>query len=226
SDLLAEARQAGALSVISAYPISLGLLKTPGEMGADIATGEGQSLGLPLSFGGPYLGFMATRKEWVRRMPGRIVGAAEDAEGRRGFVLTLQAREQHIRREKAMSNICTNQGLCALRAVIYLSLIGKDGLVELAERCARSAGYAFERICAIPGIRPFAGGPFFNEFAVRLPRDAAEVVGRLIDHGVAAGFPVGRYYPGLENVLLIAVTEKRTKEEMDLLAARLDAALR
>lgn len=223
---MAAARKAGAISVMSCYPISLGLLKTPGEMGADIATGEGQSLGLPLSFGGPYLGFMAARKELVRRMPGRIVGAATDAQGRPGYVLTLQAREQHIRRQKATSNICTNEALCALRASIYLSLVGREGFVELAGQCATLAKYARDRVCAIPGVTQAFDAPFFNEFSVRLPVEAAETVGRLIEHGIAAGFPVGRYYPGLENVLLIAVTEKRTREDIDLLAARLAAALR
>lgn len=226
SEVITEAHKAGALAVTSCYPISLGILKTPGEMGADIATGEGQSLGLPLSFGGPYLGFMATRKALVRRMPGRIVGAAQDAQGRPGYVLTLQAREQHIRRQKATSNICTNEALCALRASIYLSLVGKIGLVELAGQCASLAGYARERICSISKVRQAFAAPFFNEFAIRLPLDAAEVVGRLIESGIAAGFPVGRYYKGMDDVLLVAVTEKRTRKDIDLLAAHLAAALR
>ena len=225
ADLVAAARAVGALSVMSVYPIALGLLKTPGAMGADIATGEGQSLGLPLSFGGPYLGFMAVRQAHVRKMPGRIVGAAKDAQGRRGFVLTLQAREQHIRREKAMSNICTNEALCALRAVIYLSLVGRQGLVEVANLCAARAAYARERLLAIPGVKPAFDVPCFNELALALPRDASEVVSALIEQGLAAGFPVGRYYPGLENVLLLAFTEKRTKEEINILAAKLEAAL-
>jgi glycine dehydrogenase subunit 1 len=226
SDLAEAAHKAGALLVMSVYPVSLGLLRTPGEMGADVATGEGQSLGLPLAFGGPYLGFMATRKEHVRRMPGRIVGATQDARGRRGFVLTLQAREQHIRRDKATSNICTNEALCALRALIHLCLLGRQGFVDLARVCAASAEYAFKRLTAIPGIRPAFDRPFFNEFAVELPRDASEVVGRLIDQGIAAGFPVSRYYRDMDRVLLLAFTEKRTKEEIDLLAARLEAAVR
>lgn len=225
SDLASAAGRAGALSVVSTYPISLGCLKTPGEMGADIATGEGQSLGLPLSFGGPYLGFMAVRRELARRLPGRIVGMTEDARKRRGFVLTLQAREQHIRREKATSNICTNEALCALRAVIYLSLLGRRGLVETAERCAAAAGYARERLLAIPGVEPYEPGPFFNEFALRLPRHAGEVVAQILRDGIAAGFPVGRYAPGLDRVLLVAVTEKRTAEEIDRLADSLKNAL-
>ncbi len=225
TDLIAQAHRVGAVVVVSTYPIALAVLKTPGAMGADIVTGEGQSLGLPLSFGGPYLGFMATREQWVRRMPGRIVGAASDAQGRRGFTLTLQTREQHIRREKATSNICTNEGLCALRAVIYLSLLGRQGFVEVAERCAAAAAYGFRRLCAIPGVKPAFDAPFFNEFAVQLPRDAADVVGELIDHGIAAGFPVSRYYPDMDRVLLLAFTEKRSKEEIDLLATRLEGAL-
>ena len=225
SDLAAVAREAGALTVMSVYPISLGLLKTPGEMGADIVTGEGQSLGLPLSFGGPYLGFMAARKAHVRKMPGRIVGASQDAQGRRGFVLTLQAREQHIRREKALSNICTNEALCALRAVIYLSLVGRQGLVEVARLCAARAAYARKRLLAIPGVRPSFDLPFFNEFSVVLPRPAAEVINALMDRGLAAGFPVGRYYAGLENHLLLAFTEKRTREEISVLAAGIEAVL-
>ncbi|MCX6997785.1 MAG: aminomethyl-transferring glycine dehydrogenase subunit GcvPA [Kiritimatiellaeota bacterium] len=226
TDLVAAAHDAGAQAVFSVYPLALGLVQTPGAMGADIVTGEGQSLGLPLSFGGPYLGFMATRRSYARKLPGRLVGATQDAQGRRGFVLTLQAREQHIRREKAMSNICTNEALCALRATIYLALMGKQGLVEAARQCAARAAYAFDRLCAIPGVRPaFPDRCFFNEFALTLPRDAAEVVGALIDQGLAAGFPVGRYYAGLGNVLLVACTEKRTKAEVDILAAKLESVL-
>lgn len=223
---LAEAaHRVGALVVMSVYPVALSLIRTPGEMGADIVVGEGQSLGLPLAFGGPYLGFLATRRSLVRRMPGRVVGATQDAQGRRGYVLTLQAREQHIRREKATSNICTNEALCALRALIYLSLLGREGFVELGRVCAANAEYARTRLTSIPGVRMLVDRPVFNELALELPRDAAEVVGRLIDQGIAAGFPVGRYYTGMERVLLTAFTERRTREEIDLLAARLHAAL-
>lgn len=225
SDLVESAHAVGALAVFSAYPLALGLIKTPGAMGADIVTGEGQSLGLPLSFGGPYLGFMATLKKYVRKMPGRIVGATQDAQGRRGFVLTLQAREQHIRREKAMSNICTNEALCALRALMYLSLMGKRGLVEVAQLCASRAGYARKRLKNIDGVRPTFAHHYFNEFAITLPCDASDVVSALIDKGIAGGFPVGRYYKGMENVLLLAFTEKRTKEEIDVLAAKLESVL-
>ena len=225
SDVSAMARAAGAMTVMSTYPVALGILKTPGEMGADIATGEGQCLGLPLSFGGPYLGFMATLKKHIRRMPGRVVGVTRDQDGRRGFVLTLQAREQHIRRDKATSNICTNQALCALRALIHLTLLGKEGFVQLARVCAANAEYAFQRLTSIPGVRARFDAPFFNEFALDLPKPAADIIGMLSDHGIAAGFPVGRYYRGMENVLLLAFTEKRTKEEIDVLASRLEAAV-
>jgi glycine dehydrogenase subunit 1 len=225
TDVIAQAHSAGAIAVVSAYPISLGIVKTPGEMDADIVTGDGQSLGLPLSFGGPYLGFMATKKKYVRNMPGRIVGATKDGQGRRGYVLTLQAREQHIRREKAASNICTNMQLCALRSVIYLSLLGKDGFADVARQCMDRAGYAWTRLKAIKGVEPLYDRPFFNEFALKLPKDAGEVVSDLISEGIAAGFPAGRYYEGMENVLLVACTEKRTKKEIDILAAKLEAVL-
>jgi glycine dehydrogenase subunit 1 len=225
TDLIAQAHAVGAVAVMSAYPISLGVVKTPGEMDADIVTGDGQSLGLPLSFGGPYLGFMATKKKYVRNMPGRIVGATKDGQGRRGYVLTLQAREQHIRREKAASNICTNMQLCALRSLIYLSLLGKDGFSDVARQCMDRAGYAWTRLKAIKGVEPLFDQPFFNEFALKLPKDAGEVVSELISEGIAAGFPAGRYYEGMENVLLVACTEKRTKKEIDILAAKLESVL-
>lgn len=223
--IIEKAHAVGALAIMSVYPISLAILKTPGEMGADIVVGEGQSLGIPLSFGGPYLGFMATRKSLVRKMPGRIVGMTRDGKGRRGFVLTLQAREQHIRREKATSNICTNQNLCALAAGVYMALLGKQGLIEVAELCADNASYAYERLTAIPGVQRTFKAIFFNEFCITLPRDARDVIGDLIDRGFAAGFPVGRYYPGMERVALVAVTEMRTKEEIDRLAAALEAVV-
>lgn len=225
TDVIEAAHRAGALGIISVYPLSLGLIKTPGAMGADIVTGEGQSLGLPLSFGGPYLGFMATRKPYVHKMPGRLVGATHDAQGRRGFVLTLQAREQHIRREKATSNICSNEAHCALRALIYLSLLGKTGLVETAELCASNAAYGWERLTAIPGVKGAFPHYFFNEFVVSLPTSAADVVSVMIDKGFAPGFPLERYYSGMENDLLVAFTEKRTKEDIDGFAAALESAL-
>ena len=224
-DVIEQLHKVGALAVVSVYPLSLGLLKTPGAMGADIVTGEGQSLGIPLSFGGPYLGFMATQKKYVRKMPGRIVGCTQDTEGRRGFVLTLQAREQHIRRDKATSNICTNQTLCALRALIYLSLLGKQGLTEVAERCAAKTVYAQERLSQIPDVEVERAAPVFNEFMVHLPADAGDVVGAMIEKGFAAGFPLGRYYEGMEKSLLVAVTEKRTRGEIGRLAEALEDVL-
>jgi glycine dehydrogenase subunit 1 len=226
TDLIEQIHAVKALAVMSAYPIALSQVETPGAMGADIVTGEGQSLGLPLNFGGPYLGFMATRKSLVRKMPGRIVGETEDGQGRRGYVLTLQAREQHIRREKATSNICSNVQLCALRAIIYLSLIGREGFLEVGRECMDRASYAWHKLTKIEGVEPAFNRRFFNEFAIRLPKDATEVVSSLVDQGFAAGFPVGRYYKGMENVLLLAFTEKRTKEEIDIMVAKLESALK
>ena len=225
TDVVEVAHKKGCMVIMSVYPVSLGLLKTPGQMGADIVTGEGQSLGLPLSFGGPYLGFMATRMEHVRKMPGRIAGATMDASGRRGFVLTLQAREQHIRREKAMSNICSNEALCALRALIYLSWLGKHGFKELADTCARKAEYAKTRLNAIPGVEVKKSAPTFNEFTIELPCEASGVVSRMIDRGFAPGFPLGRYYKGMDNYLLVAVTEKRTREQIGMFAEALEGVL-
>ncbi|OHB55915.1 MAG: glycine dehydrogenase (aminomethyl-transferring) [Planctomycetes bacterium GWF2_50_10] len=227
TDLAAAVHAKGALLIVSCYPISLGILKTPGSMGADIVTGEGQSLGLPLSFGGPYLGFMSTRMEYVRKMPGRIVGITKDTQNRRGFVLTLQAREQHIRREKATSNICSNESLCALRAVMYLSLMGKSGLAQTAHLCADKASYAWQRLTAIPGVTShFKNNWFFNEFVLRLPAPAADVVAALIEKGFAAGFPLSRYYKDMDNCILIAVTEKRTRSQIGMLAEALAGILK
>ncbi len=225
SDIAEAAHTAGALMIQSVYPISLGILKTPGEMGADIVVGEGQSLGLPLSFGGPYLGFMTTLKKHARKMPGRICGMTHDTKGRRGFVLTLQAREQHIRREKATSNICTNQNLCAVAATIFMALLGKQGIREIADLCADNASYAYQKLTAVPGVTRTFRAYFFNEFCITLPRDASDVISELIDRGFAAGFPMSRYYPGMDNVLLVAVTEKRTKEEIDRLAIALESVI-
>ena len=221
SSLAAQCHAQGALLVSSFYPVSLGILKTPGEMGVDIAIAEGQSLGMYLGFGGPYLGILATRKEFVRKMGGRIAGQTVDHQGRRGFVLTLQAREQHIRRDKAMSNICSNQALCALRALIYLTLLGKEGLREVASACHAKAEY-------LKGKLGFAevlnDGPTFNEFAVRLPRDAREVVATLRDQGIHAGLPLLDLDAGTAEDLLIAVTEKHTREDLDAFARALENA--
>ncbi|MCP4639624.1 MAG: aminomethyl-transferring glycine dehydrogenase subunit GcvPA [bacterium] len=217
--LAEKCHEAGALLVVSFYPVSLGLLKTPGEMGADIAVAEGQSFGLPLGFGGPYLGIMATRKAHVRKMPGRIAAATQDTEGRRGFVLTLQAREQHIRREKAMSNICSNEALCALRALIHLCLLGKEGLREVAGHCHSKAEYLKSNLTF---ARVINDGPTFNEFAVRLPIDADTAVRRLDERGILAGLPLASVGAGGPTDLLVAVTERRTREELDAFSKALE----
>jgi len=225
SDIVGRVHKFGALAIASVYPVSLGILKSPGEMGFDIATGEGQSLGIPLSFGGPYLGFISARKELVRQMPGRIVGATVDMDGKRGFVLTLQTREQHIRREKATSNICSNEALCALRAAVFVALLGRDGLKELAENNYRNAEFAKDVLSKVPGVEVKRSSPTFNEFTLRLPRSADEVVRKMIDKGFASGFPLGKFYNGMDNYLLVAVTEKRTKEEIKKFADSLEAVL-
>lgn len=225
SDIVKKCHSLGALAIGSVYPIALGILKTPGEMDMDIAAGEGQSLGIPLSFGGPYLGFMAAKKKFVRKMPGRIVGATVDTNGRKGFVLTLQTREQHIRREKAMSNICSNEALCALRALVYMSLVGNDGIKTIARLCADKCEYAKQKLGEIKGVEVKRSSPTFNEFIVKLPKKPDEIIGRLIEKGYAAGFPLGRYYKDLTDYLLIALTEKRTKEEIDMFARAMEDAL-
>jgi glycine dehydrogenase subunit 1 len=226
SDIAEAAHKQGALLIVSCYPISLGILKTPGAMGADIVTGEGQSLGLTMSFGGPYLGFMATKMEYVRKMPGRIIGRTVDHNGKPCFVMTLQAREQHIRREKATSNICSNEALCAMTALVYLALMGKEGLRHTAQLCADKASYAYNRLTAIPGVKPHFGAKwFFNEFVLDLPKDAADVIVKLIEKGFAAGFPLSRYYPDMKNCMLVCVTEKRTKQQIGMFAEALESVL-
>ncbi|OGS21037.1 MAG: glycine dehydrogenase (aminomethyl-transferring) [Elusimicrobia bacterium RIFOXYA2_FULL_39_19] len=226
SDISQKAHSAGALTICSVYPISLGLLKPPSEMGIDIVTGEGQSLGLPLSFGGPYFGFLATLKTHVRQMPGRVVGRTKDKQGRQGFVFTLQTREQHIRREKATSNICTNSTLNTIAATVYLSLLGKQGFKETAQLCADKAEYACNKLLRIKDVKKKFSAPFFNEFVIELPMDAADAVSALIEKGFAAGFPLGRYYKGMEHCMLVSVTEKRTKEEIGHLKESLESVLK
>ena len=226
ADIVEKCHSLGILTIQSVYPIAMALLKPPGEIGVDIVTGEGQSLGIPLSFGGPYIGFMATTKKLARKMPGRIVGRTIDNKGREGFVLTLQAREQHIRREKATSNICTNEALCALRVHAYLSLLGTQGLKDVADLCVNKALYAKARFKEIKDVKVMESSPTFNEFTLRLPMDAAEAAGKMIEHGFAPGFPLGRYYPGMENFLLVAVTEKRTRYEIGMFAETLDYVLK
>lgn len=215
----ALAHEAGALYVVSADPLSLGLLNPPGSYGADVAVGEGQPLGVGLHFGGPYVGLLAVREALMRQVPGRIVGATVDDRGRRGFVLTLQAREQHIRRERATSNICTNQALVALRTTIYLSLLGREGLRQVATLCLEKAAYAARRLAAVPGYSLAFEGPFFREFVLRCPRPAEEVAAALAEEGFLVGPGLGRHHPELSDCLLVAVTEQRSRQEIDRLAA-------
>jgi glycine dehydrogenase subunit 1 len=220
---LAEAvHQAGALLSVSVNPMALGLLKAPGEFGADIVTGEGQSLGIPLSYGGPYLGLFATRQKYVRKMAGRLAGETEDNRGQRAYVLTLTAREQHIRRERATSNICTNQGLLALAATVYLSLLGRHGLQQVSELNYHKAHYAAKQIAEIEGYELWSDDNFFNEFVIRCPQPAQEIFDHLLEHNLLAGYPLGQDYPGLKNHLLIAVTEMNSKDDIDLLVAGLE----
>jgi glycine dehydrogenase subunit 1 len=216
TNLIEKAHQVGALVAVAVNPTALGLLKTPGDFGADIVVGEGQPLGIPLSFGGPYLGMFATRKDLVRKLSGRLVGEAYDSQGRRGYVLTLTAREQHIRREKATSNICTNQGLLALAATIYLSLLGKSGLRQVAELCYHKAHYAAEKISGISGFKICSNAPFFHEFVVCCPRSVEDINMHLLDHGILGGYDLGQEYPVLKDHMLVAVTEMNTREDIDL----------
>ncbi len=209
------AHEAGALLVANVYPIALGLLKSPGELGADIAAGEGQSLGNELNYGGPYLGLFATREKFVRYMPGRLVGATKDLEGNKGYVLTLQTREQHIRREKATSNICTNEALNALAATVYLTLMGKHGLPHVAQLCLNNAHYLANGISGLQGYELITTEAFFNEFVVRCPLPAAEVITRLLDQDILAGVDLGRFLPEHGDKLLICATEMNEKADMD-----------
>jgi len=216
-DIARIAHARGALVVASVDPLSLGLLSPPGSWGADVAVGEGQALGNPMSFGGPYVGFMATKKEFMRQIPGRIVGATVDTKGRPGYCLTLQAREQHIRRERATSNICTNQALMALTASIYLATLGPEGLREVGEQCLAKAHYAAERIAAVPGYARAFAAPFFKEFVVRTPRPPSEINARLLEAGIIGGLDLGTYDAAWSHLWLVCVTEKRTRAEIDRL---------
>jgi glycine dehydrogenase subunit 1 len=225
SALAEQVHASGALLIASVYPISLGILKSPGEMGVDIAVGDGQSLGNPLSFGGPSFGFIAARKAYIRNMPGRIVGETVDRNGKRGFVLTLQAREQHIKRHKATSNICSNQGLCALRGLIFLSSVGKEGLADLARLNRDKAEYAKACLAQIPGVTVLQSAPTFNEFTISLSKPAEAVVEGMLKEGIAAGVPLASYYANSEHALVVTVTEKRSKKEIDHFAKLLEAAL-
>ena len=216
---LAQAAHAkGALLAVSVNPTALGLLKPPGDFGADIVTGEGQPLGIPLSFGGPYLGILATKQEYVRALAGRLVGETVDTRGQRGYVLTLSTREQHIKREKASSNICTNQGLMMLAATVYLSLLGKQGFRQVAESCYHKTHYAAEKVGKIKSFRlRWPKVPFFHEFAVESPIPAAELNTRLLERGIIGGYDLSQDYPALKHCSLLAVTEMNSKEEIDFL---------
>jgi len=204
--------------------IAYGILKSPGEMGADIAVGEGQSLGIPLSYGGPYLGIFTTREKFVRNMPGRLVGETIDSEGKRVFVLTLATREQHIRRERATSNICTNEGLCALMATVFLSCLGKEGLRELATMNLSKAEYAKKAASRIRGCKLAFSSPTFNEFVLRIGEEPEKALEKLKEEKILGGLPLGRFYPELDHHLLITVTEMNTKEEIDHWAKALEEA--
>jgi glycine dehydrogenase subunit 1 len=217
--IAAATQRRGALFVVSFDPISLGLLKRPAEYGADIAVAEGQSLGTPMAYGGPYLGLLACRQQFVRKMPGRLVGETVDRRGKRCWVLTLQTREQHIRREKATSNICTNQGLLALRAAAYLAALGPQGLRETAELCARKAHYAAAQLEKQAGLGQRFARPFFKEFTLRATTTVPALLNRLLGSGYHAGLHLGRWYPEFDDCLSVAVTEKRTRAEIDGLAS-------
>jgi glycine dehydrogenase subunit 1 len=217
---LAENNTMLIVSVVEA--LSLGLLRPPGERGADIVVGEGQSFGLPLSFGGPYVGFFATREKFLRQMPGRLAGETTDREGRRAFVLTLSTREQHIRRERATSNICTNQALCALAATIFLSIMGKRGLREIALLNLRKADYLKNRLAKIPGFNIRFAGDTFNEFVLQCAAPVADIQAVLLENKILAGWPLAEAYPELADGLLLAATEMNTRDEIDRLAETLE----
>lgn len=225
-EIAAAAHGVGALLVVAvAEPVSFGIVKSPGECGADIVVGEGQSFGNHLNFGGPYLGFFATKEAYVRSMPGRLVGQTEDKTGRIGYVLTLSTREQHIRREKATSNICTNAGLCALSATVYLALLGRSGMRDLALLNLRKTAYAKEAISKLRGFEPRFSGPTFNEFVVRIKRRAPAQVNRtLLTRKIIGGLELGRFYPELSDCLLICVTEQNSREEIDALCKAMGGA--
>ena len=216
------AHQAGALLIVAiSEPMSLGVLRPPGECGADIVIGEAQSFGIPLSYGGPYCGMFATNEKYMRQMPGRLVGEATDQNGRRGYVLTLSTREQHIRREKATSNICTNQGLFALMATIYLATMGRRGVQEVARQNLQKAHYAATEIAKLDGFELRFTAPFFNEFVVRVPRPATEMTRALLDKKIVGGVALECYYPDLKDSLLVCVTETAKKEAIDNLVTAL-----
>jgi glycine dehydrogenase subunit 1 len=215
------AHEAGALFVVASYPMALGLLKPPGAFDADIAVGEAQCFGAGLNFGGPYLGVLTCKQNLVRLMPGRVVGVTTDVEGARGFVMTLRTREQDIRRERATSNICTNQGLIQLTATVYLSLLGSGGIKQTAQLCYQKAHYLAQRVGALPGVEVVGDSPFFNEFVVRLPRPAAEINATLLNQGFIGGYDLASDYPELGNALLLCATELNTRAQIDRFAEAL-----
>ncbi|MEW6325723.1 MAG: aminomethyl-transferring glycine dehydrogenase subunit GcvPA [Nitrospirota bacterium] len=223
--LAAAVHAAGGLLVVMADPVSLGLLAPPGQCGADIAVGEGQPLGIPMNFGGPYLGLLAARQAFMRQLPGRIVGATVDGAGRRGYCLTLQAREQHIRRERATSNICTNQALTALAATVHLAALGPGGLHEAAVQCWDKAHFLQRALTALPGVRAAHAAPFFKEFVITLPVESEPIARQLANDGVLLGLSLAPYGAGMEKALLCCVTEKRTRAELDRCVEALAGAL-
>jgi len=224
ADAADVAHAGGALFIAVVNPITLGVLAPPGEYGADIAVGEGQPLGIPLAYGGPYLGFFTCSHNVMRKVPGRLVGMTTDRKGRRGFVLTLQAREQHIRREKATSNICTNEALMALRALIYVCSLGKEGIREVGELNLRYSHYAAKKVAAVPGFEPRFDAPFFNEFAVKCSTPPADVNRQLWqESSIIGGLELGRWYPELDDCLMLCVTETKTKDNIDALAKALES---
>jgi glycine dehydrogenase subunit 1 len=222
--LSAAAHAKGALMCVVANPTALALFKTPGEMDADVVVGEGQPLGIPMWFGGPTLGFFTTRKSFVHKMAGRLVGETVDSHGQRAYVLTLTAREQHIKRERATSNICTNEGLLALASAVYMSLLGRKGMRQVAELCYHKAHYAAAQLSRIKNMGLCFSEPFFHEFALCVGRPAQEVNAHLLEHGILGGYDLGQDYPSLHDHLLIAVTEMNTKEEIDTLVEVLSEA--
>jgi len=223
--LIESVHAQGAMVCVVANPTALAMFKTPGEMGADIVVGEGQPLGLPLWFGGPSLGFFTTKKQFVHKMAGRLVGETVDSRGEKAYVLTLTAREQHIKREKATSNICSNQGLLALASAVYLSVVGKSGLRQVADLCYQKAHYAAAELSKIPGMGLCFSQPFFHEFALCVGKPVAEVNAHLLEHSILGGYDLGQDYPALKDHMLIAVTEMNSKQEIDLLVEVLKEAV-
>lgn len=220
ADVVHKVKKAGLIASVD--PISLGILKKPGDLGVDVVVGEGQGMGIPLSFGGPYLGFIATNKNYMRKLPGRIVGQTEDLDGKRSYVLTLTAREQHIRREKATSNICSNQGLNTLAATVYMVTLGKEGLREVALQSTQKAHYTFKKLTESGKYKPLFDKPFFKEFAVSSDIDADKIINDLREEDIIGGYHLGIDYPQFKNSILYAVTEKRTKDEIDKLSSVLE----